>query len=97
MLDFLSHTLDDVVMYAGLHPWYFILCALLCLAPFFASSVYFSRQLANNIDQKLADRRIRLKHLLESHEVEPLFILFLELSVKVFLQCVTVLTMCTVP
>jgi hypothetical protein len=77
MLDFLSHMLDDVVVYAGLHPWYFIICSLLCLAPFFAASVYFSRQLANDIDLKLADRRIRLKSLLESIEVVLVFIQFI--------------------
>ncbi|CAH1773288.1 unnamed protein product, partial [Owenia fusiformis] len=43
---------EEVVIYAGTHPYEFIYYVLLCLSPFFFISALLSWQLAKQIEQK---------------------------------------------
>ena len=59
----MSGLMDDLVVYAGLHPWRFIYYVLFLLSPFFAISAYLANQLADTIDAKLVERRSRFHQL----------------------------------
>ncbi len=54
-------TLEQLIVYAGQHPWQFIYYVLLCLSPFFCISAVLAWQLAKQIESKEKDKKRKSK------------------------------------